>query len=266
MSISISTLLDKKSFYKDGAIAFDLSSNSDILFVQFFPQSPTTPGELEHYVKTIVSTHKISVIAITGTDVHRVSKYRLNLDGIPGFDSWSDPYYLGKFLHELCLVRNNFKYIIFFGDCGGAYTALVSSRIIPIQSLVLTTPALLFVDLEKMGYSKNDITSYQLKKTIIDNIHNLPTTDGFIFLSEHIEAGVKVDIHWASNVRKTDLWEKQRVSAIENKRNLTIHSHIVPNYVVPHNLYYWLAQTARLSQIITKEVIIARAYLDTING
>lgn len=264
MTTSLSEILDKKEYIKEHSLCFNFTCPSDIVIVNFLNFAPIFKGELKEITDKISSSLQVNYMTICGGNANYA--YRFNLDGIIGFDSWTDPYLIGDFLYELLLVRNKFKYIIFTGDCGGAYTALLASKKVPVHSFLFTTPSITISDFREQGWIEEKVNAYKIKKYACDNMSFLQGNfDAFPIFLSHVNNGTKINIHWAINVVKTDLYEKNRVEAISNKRNLTITLHQIPHDMNPHHLRDWLNQTARMELYFIQEINIAKAYLSVIN-
>lgn len=265
MTTSISEILDKKEYSKEHSMCLNFTYPSDIVIVNFLNFAPSYKGELKEMTDTMSSTLQVNYMTICGGNAFGHG-YRFNLDGIPGFDLWTDPYYLSDFLYELLLVRNKFKYIIFVGDCGGAYTALVASKKVPVHSFLFTTPSINVGDFSEKGFTEEQISGYGIRRYACDNMNLVKDHfDAFPIFLNHVNNGTTINIHWANNVVKTDLYEKTRVEAIVDKKNMSITLHQIPHDINPHHLIHWLNQTSRMELYFIKEINIAKAYLSVIN-
>lgn len=264
MSTSILKLLDFKEYTKEHSLCFNFTYPSDIAIVNFLNFAPAIKGELKEMTDRMSSLLQVNCMSICGSN-SKNHAYRFNLDGIPEFDLWTDPYFIGTFLYELLIVKNKFKYIIFVGDCGGAYTALLASKNIPVQSFLLTTPSITISDFREQGWVKEQVSAYDIKKYACDNLSFLKENfDTFPIFLNHVNNGVQINVHWANNVVKTDLYEKNRVEAITDKKNLTITLHNIPYGKNPHHLIDWLTKTSRIDLLLIQEIKIAKAYLSVV--
>lgn len=250
-----------KRYIKDRSFAFDFTKESKVTLVEFMAGAPES-GVLEQRLNNMTKKHDVNYVIIC---VANERKNRLLLDGLLGFDAWTDPYQLAAVLHELLLVQNTSKYIIFTGDCGGCYCSLITSTKIPVNALLFTTPTTTWSTYEKFGYNgEKEVIAYSWRVLMQDTMNGLSyVQDAFPILVNLVNAGVKIDIYWAKNPSKSDVFERDRVAAINPKHNLKIHSVSHPPNIHPHAISHWLDSTSVLTKLYEKEILYGQAYLES---
>ena len=236
-------------------MAFDFSNEFPITFVEFLNFS--NGRDLEHMVTQRSKYLGVNVVIITGGDSD-IKTYRANLDGITGIAVWQDPYYIGIFMKEL-LLKHNSKYNIFFGDCGGAYSAILASKHAPVDTLFLCTPT---INGKPTFQSNIEVNSVIFKQEIEKSINiDKEIMDAFPILLKNIQMGVKVSMHWSKYCTGSDLYDKTRAMKIPKSFNLEITEYDMPIEMDHHLLSKWLSNTHQLRNILQREIQYARLVL-----
>lgn len=259
-------ILKHQRFIKEQSIGLDFTEQSPISVVEFYPFAPRTKGSLEHLVKTFTNKFNVNFVAIaTGRPKKDTPFSTFNLNGLIDFDVWEDPYLIGKLLYHLLITVHKSKYIIFTGDCGGAYTAILSSLYVPINVLLCTTPFISFKDMYPYGFTNpENITSYDhriwLKEKFVKKNYN-ELSDLFPQLVKLKNSGIKIDLHWSKYPSKTDIYEVNRALSLEKSLNFSIHLHDSPPSIHPHLIGSWFKQTSIIDSWIKKEIALAEIFL-----
>jgi hypothetical protein len=254
-------IIEHKKFCLKGSIAFDFSNDFPITFVQFLNFS--NDRDLEIRTTNLSKQWGVNYVVIIGGDSNKKNDFRYNLDGIKGLSEWQDPYYIGIFVKQL-LLKHTSKYNIFYGDCAGAYTALIASKNGPVNAIVLTTPTINASDFSTLNIEH--VQGLIFRKNIQETI-NIDTKilDAFPILINNVNQGVRTTIHWAKTVYGSDFYEKTRTSSLPKNLNLEIVEHKVPPEIDPHFLVRWLHDTKQITNIVKNEVKIGQAILSTKN-
>jgi hypothetical protein len=252
-------IIEHKKFCLPGSIAFDFSNNSSITCVEFLNFSKNK--DLEYRATSSAKYYGANYVVIVGGDENIKNDFKHNLDGIKGLSVWQDPFYIGIFVKQL-LIKHNSKYNIFYGDCAGGYTALIASKNGPVNSIILTSPTINAGDLSELGIK--NVQGISFRKSIENTINiNTGVLDAFPIIVDNINQGVRISIHWATNVFGSDLYEKNRVLTLPKNLNLNIIEHQMPPTENPHFLAKWLSDTTQLTSIIKKEMQIGNTILYT---
>jgi hypothetical protein len=257
-------ILKYDSYIKEQSIFLDFTKHSPITFVEFHPFRLMN-GQLEAYGLDFVKKHNVNYVGIVGSKIHNQPFITFNLNGLSNFDTWNDPFYLGKFLTELLVTKHNSKYNIFSGDCGGAYTAILAGKHAPVNSILATTPFVSFRESECYGLAKPQqlvVPHWRtpLKDWISDEYYD-EVADLFPLIVTLKNRQVRMNFHWASTARKTDLFEKQRIEKIADNVTLHVHSHLIPPMIDPHGLGYWFRSISILDKLCQEEVQYAKLVL-----
>jgi len=252
-------IIEHKKFCLSGSIAFDFSNNFPITYVDFLNFSNNK--DLEYRTTSSSNYYGVNYVIIVGGDNTKANDFRYNLDGIKGLSEWQDPFYIGNFVKQL-LIKNNSKYNIFYGDCAGAFTALIASKNAPVNSIILTSPTINASDFSELNIE--NIQGFHFRKNIIKTINiDKNILDAFPILINNIDQGVRTSIHWANNVIGSDLYEKNRVLNLPKNLNLNIIEHQLPPTKNPHFLANWLVDTKQFFNIIKEEIQIGNTILST---
>jgi hypothetical protein len=263
-------ILKHKRFIKEKSIGLDFTSESPISVVEFLPFAPKQKDHIEHLVNQFQKKFEVNYVVIsTGKPKKETPFSTFTLNGLIDFDVWNDPFYIGKLLYELLITVNKSKYIIFTGDCGGGYSAILATKSVPINSLLCTTPFISFKDMESYGYKSEQVTSHEhrvwLKNWIDTNIYD-KVNDLFPLLIQLKNLGTRIEFHWAENPTKTDLYERDRVLSLEPSINLKVYSHKSPPYFGPHLIGGWLRYTSILDRLYKTEIDIGKLFLKSTNN
>ena len=263
---NIYDVIDLVKFNNSNTLAFDFSNDFDVTFVEFLNFIPNNDRQsLEERVRNFTEYLQCNYVIVVGGKDDLT--YRFNLDGILGFDTWADLDQIGIFLNEL-LTKHRAKYIIFTGDCGGGYTALLASKNCKPHAMLLTTPAISISDFECKGFNKDQVDSYTVRHNVAQKLNHDRSTweDLFPVLLNHVNTGMKIDIHWSTRIIKTDVYERDRVQKIRIKNNLQIFEHETPDQVNPHFLARWLFDTGKLVPLYQQEIGLGKVYCCTKDG
>ena len=254
---SLEYILNQKKFYKENSIYFDLTQESDIVLVRFITGIVLRDNMVERLERSS-DYQKINFVLIYGSNSNH--EYRGNLDGLPGFDLWSDATFIGTFLYELLTVRNKLRYIIGAGGCSEGWSVLLSSIKCPYNSIFLINPVINQAPKDMFDPDRlRLINACDYRKNIIEKGPKFANYfDQFDTLLLNINAGVHITIHWPVFPDRSDKMEKDRVMAIPNKRNLLIVEHNMPPDWNPHSLVQYLESTGGMKKIRDQEIATAR--------
>jgi len=273
--MNIFDTLKHKRFIKNKFFGFDFSTESKIAMVNFINLPSKKDGAVEHHINQFVRSYGINYMMIGGGDtvdidtpLHRI--YRLNTDGIIGFDPWHDFKVFQTYINEMRNLHD-IKYLIVQGNCGGAWTALKIAKNIKLESLIFTTPTFTLSDLKDQGLEHDEVHAADFRALFRSHFHSDEDLDTFSVLLNLKNQGIKIDLHWTDRLDRpvlpkgeklSDHYELQRAKKIDPKRNLKIHLHPLPNNYHTHNLSQWLTACGKMHRIVLEEVYLANTYLN----
>jgi hypothetical protein len=259
----VNQLFNKQEFYLDGSIGFDFTARYPVTFVQFVNFDFAKIMSIKDRVKSMRDRFGANIIIIIGGTHTDVSSFRYNLDGIRNLITWTDPYKIGEII-DVLLKFNGSKYNVFYGDCAGAYTAIIASKRSSVNSILLTTPVIDASDMKNNGYSALEIPGHGFRESVVKNINiDITVLDAYPVLVQHLNIGTRIVAHWSANPRGTDLYEKERLYKLKHFANLELVEHQMPHDLDQHMLARWLSSENKLSQLYAAEVNIGKVYVTT---
>lgn len=272
--MNIFDTLKHKKFFKNKFFGFDFSTESKIAMINFINIPSRREGAIDDHVGEFVNTYGINYMVIGGGTELAIKNYTFNVDGIRGFDEWSDFSVLQQYINEMRL-QYDIRYLIFRGNCGGSWTALKVSRNVKLESILLTTPAFTLDDLDELGFKPEEVHGVEFKQDFKKAFNSDDSLDCFPILLDHKDRGIKIDLHWSDRLDRevlprgeklSDHWELQRSKKIDPKKNLKIHLHATPAEYHTHNLHRYLIASGKMHRIIREEIYLANIYLNSITA
>lgn len=278
--MNIYETLKHKKFYKNRFFGFDFSTESKIALINFVNLPTKKEGAVDYHINQFVNTYGINYMIIGGGDTISVNTpidklYTFNVDGIKGFDPWQDFRVFQVYLNEMRSLHD-IKYMIFQGNCGGAWTALKVAKNVKLESILLTTPAFTMSDLSEQGLDPDEVHAVELRQHFNYNFNaSDEEVDTFPVLLNLKNQGIKIDLHWTDRLDKPELpkgeklsdhYELQRAKSINPKQNLKVHLHQLPHDYHTHNLNRYLIASGKMHRMMREEVHLANAYLNNLNS
>lgn len=269
-------ILKHKKFVSSNLI-FDYTDRHDITVIDFLPIGPGIHKSLELRYHHVIKKHPdINYVLMCGqnNDTSPFSTITPNWAGIPNLINWDDPFYMGKFFREL-VTRNQAKYVIGFADCAGAYSAVYASKHTPFNSLIMTTPVIGLIPTEERYIrsfeNRLDVSSFNSEVGFISGLEYRCKIfedgkkyenhfDGFPVFLDLVKSGVRIELHWATNVEGIDLFERDRISQI-NAVNLNMHLHDMPVDEHSHLLNKFLYQQGKTTKLLRDEIELGKIFI-----
>ena len=261
--------IENSYYVHPSGLAFDFRNKSAITFILFMGAAVSIKPlktYLDFYNKLFYrKLKKLVNVVIVADRQPNTLMYTGNYRGISGLcDSvWQ----LGKLLNHIIYEKHHTERTKVFGDCGGSLPAILTSTVVPYHSITFTTPYY-----EVLG-NKNefDVEQYSMwfarnhSVYTFDNLsEHKPYFDTIEYYDEYTKTTEnQLNLHWASNIKGTDLLFRHKANMLPKRSNLRIIDHLVPSDVEGHMLIKWLSNTGLYYSMILDEIKIQQAIIDT---
>lgn len=265
----IKGIITDNTFFHPNGLGFDFSSKSEITFIMFLGHISNrffdVQGRVTLWKNLIKKTTNEDINVVIVGDVRENNIYSCNYEGVEGVcgSIWE----LAQILLEKLYLQGTTKRTVVFADCGGAIPAILTSTIVPYQSVNFTTPYCTIMGSENefdineysLWYSRDaSIQIYNTNKNYLKYYDTLKYYDEYTNNPNHF-----LSLYWASTIKGTDLLFRNKANFLTKRSNLRIIDYKVPNHVEGHVLASYLFSTGKLQKLVTEQIKIQKQILSS---
>jgi len=261
--------LNTNYYVNPNGLAFDFRDNSEITLIKFLGYE-VKQKPIEHLLrfwktlsrKLAGSDCNIVIVTDRGNNRHYIANY-FGIENVCN-NVWE----LSKLLNDKIYLNSKTKRCIVFADCGGTIPAILSSTIVKYHSINVTTPYLTIVGSEN-EFDTNQYTLWYSRELCVEIYHDAQEFRDYYDTLQYYDRYTQepdslLNMHWASNVKGTDLYFRNRANQLPKRSNITITDHVLPAHIEGHNLTKYLWANKQYQGLLKQQLLIQKGYLDTV--